>query len=177
MEHVKVIERTLIHEGTVVNYYQDRMLLTNGNEETWDYVEHKSNAAAIVPVTKEGKILLVNQYRPAAGRFTWEIPAGKKDPGEDGMSCAVREFKEETGYEAREYKKLFTYMGLIAYCSERVEVFKACDVEKTGEQHLDPSEDINIREFELSELMDMIREGKIEDGKTIAALLAVASDL
>ncbi|MBQ7677993.1 MAG: NUDIX hydrolase, partial [Lachnospiraceae bacterium] len=99
MEHVKVKKRELVHKGAIIDVYKDVVVLPNGGIETWDYVEHRNGASAIVPVTVDKKLLLVRQYRPALERYTWELPAGcRNNPEEDFMETAKREFLEETGY-------------------------------------------------------------------------------
>ena len=93
------IGRELKYQGTILKIYEDRVI-SNGHECRWDFIHH-DGAAAVIPVTEEGKILMVRQYRNALDRFTLEIPAGKLDsPDEPTLDCAARELEEETGYRA-----------------------------------------------------------------------------
>ena len=96
-EDVKRMGRELAYQGTVLKVYKDHMKFSNGNTEDWDFIHH-DGAAAVIPVMDDGKILMVKQYRNALERDTLEIPAGKlDDPDEEGIVCASRELKEETG--------------------------------------------------------------------------------
>ena len=97
-EDVKRMGRELAYQGTVLKVYKDHMKFSNGNTEDWDFIHH-DGAAAVLPVTEDGKILMVRQYRNALDRYTLEIPAGKLDsPDEAKIDCAYRELEEETGY-------------------------------------------------------------------------------
>ena len=162
-EDVKRMGRELAYQGTVLKVYKDHMKFSNGNTEDWDFIHH-DGAAAVIPVMDDGKILMVKQYRNALERDTLEIPAGKlDDPDEEGIVCASRELKEETGYRTT-----------VAFCDERIEVFVARNL-IPGEQHLDEDEFVDVKAYKLEELKEMIFEGKIQDSKTMAAILAYES--
>ncbi len=174
MEHVVVEKRNLIHEGAIVDVYQDEMLLPNGSRETWDYIEHRMGAACVLPVLDNGKIVMVKQYRHALDRYTLEVPAGSRDSKtEDTMICAKRELEEETGYQSDNITFLLSLKTTVAFCNESIDVYLATDL-KPGKQHLDEAEDINVYEYELDELLDMIYAGKLQDSKTVSAILAYA---
>ena len=99
--------RDLAYQGTVLKVYKDHMKFSNGNTEEWDFIHH-DGAAAVIPVMEDGKILMVKQYRNALERDTLEIPAGKlDDPNEEGIVCAARELKEETGLSEFKYVEKF----------------------------------------------------------------------
>lgn len=176
-DRMKCTNRKLLHEGTSLKFYVDTMEFEGGAVEEWDMVEHKFNAAAIIPILPNGNLLLVRQYRPAAGRFTWEIPAGKKEDRdlEASIECAKRELMEETGYSSEDIKKLYSIRPVVAYSTEVIDVFIAKDVKKTGVQNLDPGEFINVKEWDLKTLKEMILNGEIEDSKTIAAVFYLSS--
>ena len=170
-EDVKRMGRELAYQGTVLKVYKDHMKFSNGNTEDWDFIHH-DGAAAVIPVMDDGKILMVKQYRNALERDTLEIPAGKlDDPDEEGIVCASRELKEETGYSSDDLEWLLTIRTTVAFCDERIEVFVARNL-IPGEQHLDEDEVIEVEAWELKDLEEMIYTGKITDGKTIAALMA-----
>ncbi|MCR5641174.1 MAG: NUDIX hydrolase [Lachnospiraceae bacterium] len=172
-EHVVRKNRTLIHAGTIIDYYQDEMELPNGNTEIWDFVQHRKGAACIVPMTDDGKVLLVRQFRPALERYTWEIPAGQKDSvGEDPLVCAKRELREETGYDSNQIEKLLSLQSTVAFCNEAIEVYLAKDIYPVGEQQLDDAEAIDYKLWDIEEVLAWIDSGKMEDGKTIAGILA-----
>ena len=170
-EEVKRVGRDLAYEGTVIKVYKDHMKFANGNTAEWDFIHH-DGAAAVVPVMDDGKILMVTQYRNALERDTLEIPAGKLDaPGEPGIECASRELEEETGYRAESLEWLINVNTTVAFCNEFIGIYLA---EKLipSKQHLDEDEFLNVEAHELDELVQMILDGRITDGKTIAALLA-----
>lgn len=172
MADLERVNRELKYAGAIVDIYSDTILFSNGNTELWDYVAHRKGAAAIIPVLPDGKILLVRQYRNALDRETIEIPAGAKDfAGEDSLACAVRELEEETGYVSKNVSYLYTVATTVAFCNEVIDVFVAKDLVKTS-QNLDENEFINLEAYEISELTDMILQGKIQDSKTVGAILA-----
>ena len=173
-EDVKRMGRELAYQGTVLKVYKDHMKFSNGNTEDWDFIHH-DGAAAVIPVVDDGKILMVKQYRNALERDTLEIPAGKlDDPDEDGIVCASRKLKEETGYSSDDLEWLLTIRTTVAFCDERIEVFVARNL-IPGEQHLDEDEFVDVKAYKLEELKEMIFEGKIQDSKTMAAILAYES--
>ena len=173
-EDVKRMGRELAYQGTVLKVYKDHMKFSNGNTEDWDFIHH-DGAAAVIPVMDDGKILMVKQYRNALERDTLEIPAGKlDDPDEEGIVCASRELKEETGYSSDDLEWLLTIRSTVAFCNERIEVFVARNL-IPGEQHLDEDEFVDVKAYKLEELKEMIFEGKIQDSKTMAAILAYES--
>ncbi len=171
MEEIKRVKRELAYQGKILNVYKDYMALPNGHTAVWDFVEHKG-AAAVVPVTDEGKILMVRQYRNALERNTLEIPAGAvNDLGEPKELCAARELEEETGYQADHLEWLMNINTTVAFCNEFIGVYLA---EKLipSKQHLDEDEFLNVEAHDLDELLSMVFDGRITDGKTAAALLA-----
>lgn len=172
MENPVIINRELMHKGSRLEFYKDTLRIPNGNVVSWDYIKH-NGAAAVVPVTKDGKIVMVRQYRNAFDAETLEIPAGGlNSPDEPTLEAAVRELKEETGYiSLKPLKKLVSVATAVAFCDEIIDIYVAEELEK-GEQHLDEDEFLNVEEYELDELVDMIYSGKIRDSKTISGLLA-----
>ena len=172
-EDVKRMGRELAYQGTVLKVYKDHMKFSNGNTEDWDFIHH-DGAAAVLPVTEDGKILMVRQYRNALDRYTLEIPAGKLDsPDEAKIDCAYRELEEETGYRCDHLEYLMSVNTTIAFCDEALDIFLARDLKKTH-QHLDPDEEIEIEAWELSDLLKRIYAGELTDGKTVSAILAYA---
>ena len=172
-EEVKGVGRNLAYEGTVIKVYKDHMKFANGNTAEWDFIHH-DGAAAVLPVTEDGKILMVRQYRNALDRYTLEIPAGKLDsPDEAKIDCAYRELEEETGYRCDHLEYLMSVNTTIAFCDEALDIFLARDLKKTH-QHLDPDEEIEVEAWELSDLLKRIYAGELTDGKTVSAILAYA---
>ena len=172
-EQIKRIKRELKYKGTILEFYQDTMEINGSHTALWDFIKHKG-AAAVVPVTKDGKILMVRQYRNALDRNTLEIPAGKLDaPDEPKIECAYRELEEETGYVAGNLELLLTLRTTVAFCNEKIDVYLATDL-KPGSQHLDEDEFIELEAYSIEELLEKIFKGEIEDGKTVSSLLAYA---
>lgn len=173
-EDVKRVGRDLAYQGTILKVYKDHMQFSNGNTAEWDFIHH-DGAAAVIPIMDDGKILMVKQYRNALERDTLEIPAGKlDDPAEEGIVCASRELEEETGYRSENLEWMLTIRTTVAFCDERIEVFVARNL-VPGKQHLDEDEFVDVKAYDLEELKQMIFEGKIQDAKTMAAILAYES--
>jgi len=171
MDDIRRIDRKLIRKGHVFDYYEDTMQSSTGHIAYWDFLKH-NGAASIVPVTDDGKILLVRQFRNAVDRMTWEIPAGKKDtPEEAGYDCAKRELEEETGYYSDNIEPLIKLVTAIAYCSETIDIFTAKNL-KPSKQNLDEDEFIDVKAFTIDELKQMIFDQTIQDSKTVAAIMA-----
>lgn len=170
---VELLERKLEYQGSILKVYRDTVKV--GDHITyWDFIHH-NGAAAVLPVTREGKILMVRQYRHALKRWTLEIPAGKLDSPEESMeACAARELEEETGFRCDQLEYLMTVNTTVAFCDEKIGIYLARDLQPS-KQHLDPDEVIQVEEWELRELMNMIRSGKMTDGKTAAAIMTYAA--
>ena len=164
------LKRELQCEGAITKYYKDTVQLPNGNTAVWDFVGH-NGAAAAVAVLDDGRLLMVTQYRNALDRYTLEIPAGGLEPNEPTIDAAARELEEETGYTCGKIEKLITIRTTVAFCNEKIDIYLATELKKTH-QHLDADEFVNVKPYTLEELEDMIYSGKIEDSKTIAAILA-----
>lgn len=137
-------------------------------------VDHPGAAATLV--VKDGQVLLVEQYRPAAGRKMLEIPAGTIDRSEPPLECARRELQEETGYSAEDWESLGHIYPTPGYTNEVLHLFYASGLTK-GEQHLDPGEDINVRWIPLEKVEEMIDQGDINDAKTIIAVFKYLRNL
>ena len=165
------IKRELVYEGSIINFYKDTVQVPNGNVVKWDFIGHKG-AAAVVPVTKEGRILMVRQYRNALDRYTIEIPAGGLNGAEEPTKvAALRELEEETGYRAEEAELLITIRTTVAFCNEKIDIYVANKL-IPSKQHLDEDEFINVEAYEIGTLEEMIYNGTIQDSKTISAILA-----
>jgi len=137
-------------------------------------VDHPGAAATLV--VKDGQVLLVEQYRPAAGRKMLEIPAGTIDRSEPPLECARRELQEETGYSAEDWESLGHIYPTPGYTNEVLHLFYASGLTK-GEQHLDPGEDIDVRWIPLEKVEEMIDQGEINDAKTIIAVFKYLRNL
>ena len=164
------LDRQLRYQGTILKIYEDTVI-ANGHKAYWDFIHH-DGAAAVLPVTEDGKILMVRQYRNALDRETLEIPAGKLDaPDEPKITCAYRELEEETGFRSDNLEYLISINTTVAFCDEAIDIFVARNL-IPSHQHLDEDEFINVEAYSVEELSRMILEGKIEDSKTISAIMS-----
>lgn len=170
MNEYKRIKRAPIYNGHIIDVYNDTMLLPDGRTADWDFIGHKG-AAAIVPVDKDGKIIMVRQYRNAIEKNTLEIPAGGLNPGEDMKTCATRELEEETGFRSEKVEHLIDLYTSVAFCNEKIGIYYTNDL-IPSKQNLDDDEYVTIERYSLEELVRFIFEGVIEDAKTISAILA-----
>lgn len=171
MDNYERIDRELIHKGVIIDYYQDTMKIPNGTTAKWDFIKHKG-AAAVVAVKDDGRLLMVRQYRNALERETLEIPAGGLNGTDEPTEiAAARELEEETGYTAGKMELLISLYTTVAFCNEKIDVYLATDLKK-GHQHLDDDEFLNVESHDIEELIRQIYDCKIQDGKTISALLA-----
>ena len=132
-------------------------------------VRHRGSAV-MLPVDEKKRVLLVQQYRLPARKKLWELPAGKVDEGETVLQAAKRELVEETGYKAKTWKKLVSFFPSPGYVEEKMTIFAATELTE-GEATPMDDERIEKRWFTRREIEEMIRSGKIEDGKTLVGYL------
>ena len=170
MQHINRINRELKYSGTMIDIYSDTISVPNGNVVHWDFVKHKG-AAAVVPITDDGKIVMVRQYRNALDRETLEIPAGGlNSENEPTIVAAARELEEETGYGSNNLELLITVATTVAFCNEKIDIYLARNLIQS-KQNLDEDEYVEVEAYTVDELADMIYAGKINDSKTIAAIM------
>ncbi|MCX7924523.1 MAG: NUDIX hydrolase [Fimbriimonadales bacterium] len=165
----ELIESHVIYRGRVVTLRIDTVRLPSGRTARREIVEHRG-AVAIVPLLDSDTVLLIRQYRQAVGETLLEIPAGTLEPDEPVDSCARRELEEETGYTARQLRKLFSQYLAPGYSQEVLHVYLAEDL-VPATQRLDDDELVELVPTPLHAIERMIMEGQIKDAKTIAGLL------
>lgn len=166
-----VIKVQPVYRGKIVNLDLETVTLPNGATVELEIIHHPG-ASAVVPIREDGSILLIRQYRHAAGGFIYEIPAGKLHPGEDPRDCAQRELEEEIGYRASAIEPLLSILTTPGFTDERIHLFAARGL-VPGRQDLDADEILEVVALPLAEAMAWIAQGAIQDGKTIIALQAV----
>lgn len=164
----KLNETKTIYRGRVFTLAFDNITLPNGVITGIDIIRHPG-ASAMVPMLNKKTVLLVKQYRYAAGGFIWEIPAGTLNPGESPLECAKRELIEETGYSADKLEKLTEIVPVPGYSDERIHIFLATGLVKAV-QNLDRDEMLNVHEIKMDAALEMIAKGEIIDAKTISGL-------
>lgn len=165
----KMLKSEHVFDGQLLKVRKDRVTLPNGKEAVREWIEHPG-AAAIVPVLSDGRIVMVKQYRYPMGKVTLEIPAGKLDPDEAPINCAIRELEEETGYTAHKIEYITSIGTTMAFSNEVIHLYIAENLE-SGEQSPDEDEFINTAIFTREEIDQMIQSGQIDDAKTLVALL------
>lgn len=175
MEHYKRIDRKLSFKGHILDFYSDTIEIDGSKKAIFDFIKHRG-ASAMIPVDQDGRILMVRQYRNAIDNYSLEIPAGGLNPGEDNLTCAVRECEEETGYKALNPKHLIDIYTTVAFSNERISIFYTDDIQPS-KQKLDEDEFLTIERLTLDEIVEMIYNGTIMDSKTIAGILAYKSKL
>lgn len=160
-----------VYEGRFIALRVDTITLSDGATARRDVLEHPG-AVAIVPIADNGEVVLVTQYRHAVGEWLLEIPAGTLEQGEDPDWCAARELEEETGYTASRMRRLFSMYMAPGYCTELLHVYVAEGLAQ-GQPHPDDDERIEVTRIPLTDIPDMIQNGRIRDAKTIAALMTI----
>ncbi len=164
----KTLESKCIYDGKIIKVKKDKVLLPNKKEAFREIVEHGGGACVLCE--KEGKILLVKQFRYAYNKEIWEIPAGKINAGEEPYLTALRELEEEGGIKAESAELLYEIYPSPGYTSEIIYLYKVNEFSVTN-QHLDEDEFLSGKWFSREELKKMIKSGEIKDGKTLIALL------
>jgi len=162
-----------VFQGRVFTVQIETVSLPKGGELKAEIIRHPGSVV-IVPVTAQDEIVLVWQYRPAIGRWAWELPAGSLKPGEDVEHAARRECQEEIGQVASRLERLGSFFPTPGYCDELMTFFRATGLRAPGagdeEAHQDEDEDIETRAFARDQLQKMISSGEIIDLKTIGGL-------
>lgn len=166
----KTLESQMIYEGAILNLRRDKVTVMEGTSYR-EIIEH-NGGAVIAAVTKEGRMVMVKQFRKPAERVMLEVPAGKIDAGEDPETAALRELKEETGYRAGHIQKLTQMYPSVGYSQEILHLYLCTQLE-AGETAFDENEAIDIEEYDVDELASMVMNGQIQDGKSQIAILMV----
>ena len=157
-----------VFKGVLLDVRRDRVRLPDGGESTREYICHPG-AVVVVAVQADGQLVVERQFRYPLRRSFIEFPAGKLDPGEDIQKCAQRELREETGFEALEWRHLGVIHVCIGYSDERIEVFLASGLTQVGNQ-LDEEEFLEVLAMPVHEAEQGVLNGTITDSKTISAL-------
>lgn len=166
-----------IHTGRVISLDVDTVRLPDGSVREMDMIRH-SGAAAVVPFLsdptgEDPQLLLIRQYRYAAGGYLWEIPAGRLDAGESPVACAHRELREETGCTAASMVPLTAFLTTPGFTDEKIHIFMATGL-TAGETSREADEFIEVVTKPLSEVLLMIERGEIVDAKTLVGILFAA---
>ena len=164
-----VVSTKLAYKGPLFSVFTDELREPNGTKGIRDVIRH-SGSVVILAIDEtnaaEPVVILEQQYRHAAGQYLWELPAGRREPGEAHLAAAKRELLEETGYTAKKWKKLVRYYASPGFLGEWMEIWLARGI-SAGAAEPEADEHIRIVRMKLSELQQRIVDGKIMDGKTI----------
>lgn len=158
-----------IFDGVAIHLFRDEILLPNGNKGVREVVRHPG-AVCVLPLTEDGEVIFVNQFRYALNKVTLEVPAGKLEKGEDPTEAALRELSEETGIEAKKIVPMGALYTTPALMDEIIYMYIATDLSQ-GEQHLDEDEFVNAIKIPLGKAVEMVMNGEIRDAKTQTIIL------
>lgn len=165
----QLLKQRLFFKGRKFNFEVNRLRLPNQSEGDWECIRHPGGALA-VPVTPEGKLILVRQYRFAVGGRVIEFPAGTVETGEDPLETITREIEEETGYRSRKIEKLGEFFLAPGYSDEIIYAFIAQDLEKLEKPPAqDDDEDIEVLLWTPEQMEKAIYEGEPIDAKSISS--------
>ena len=164
----KTLSSEYVFRGKVIDVKRDDILVSNGHKSIREVVEH--SGGVVILAIKDGRILTVNQFRYPIKTTSIELPAGKLEVGEDPDFASKRELEEETGYIAKNWKPLGYIYTSVGFCNEKLYLYLATDLEY---KQVNPDEDeiIEAKEYPIKEVFEMIDNGKINDAKTLCALL------
>ncbi|HEY6444297.1 MAG TPA: NUDIX hydrolase [Candidatus Acidoferrales bacterium] len=165
----KVLSSKTLFRGRVFVLKRDRVLEPGGVTAIREFVEHPGSVV-VLPILPDGRIVLIRQYRHAAGQYLWELVAGHKEPDEDFLRGAHRELQEETGYTARTISKLLEVFPSPGLLGEKMVIFLAEGLTK-GKARPEEDEKITQRIVTLADAQKWIRSGRIRDSKTVAGIL------
>lgn len=175
--NIKVVSSALSYQGPLFNVFTDMVSEPGGQVSRRDVIRHNGSVVILAVDDSRSKsdpsIIMERQYRHAAKQYLWELPAGKMDAGEKPLAGAKRELIEETGYRAKKWSKLVRYFASPGFLGEWMQVFLAEGL-SAGEAQPEEDEFIETVLVPVSEILRMIDEGKILDGKTLISVMLYA---
>ena len=169
VEAERTVSSRRVYEGRILSLRVDMVTLPGGGQATREIVEH-GESVVVVAVTDEDEVVLVRQYRHAVGQTLLEAPAGGLEKGESPEVAAAREMREDTGYEAEKLERLGGFWMAPGFCTEYMHVYLATGLTQ-GEATPEEDERIVVERVPLAKVRELIREGEIQDAKSVAALL------
>jgi ADP-ribose pyrophosphatase len=166
----KTLSSETIYQGKIIDLQVDEVKLPNGKTSKRELIKHPG-AVAVIALTPEGKIVMVEQYRKALEKSIVEIPAGKLEPGEEPIITAARELEEETGYGCEELEHLISFYTSPGFADELVHLYIAKNITRIEEaRELDEDEFVELLEVTVEEALGLMKEKKIYDAKTAYAV-------
>lgn len=168
----KTLDNSVVYDGKIIKLVLKDVLLPNGKTAKREVVAH-SGGVGVIALTENNEILLVKQFRSPYEKVVTEIPAGKKEAGEDPLECGKRELLEETGFIAKEFCSLGELLPSPGYCGEIIYLFLATGLTKAN-QNLDEDEFLTFEKVDFDKAVSMVLSGEISDSKTQVAILKTA---
>jgi ADP-ribose pyrophosphatase len=167
--HAQILKSEVLYQGKVFRLQRDTVIEPGGVQADRDIIVHPGSVV-VLPVFKDGSVLLIRQYRHSVGEFLWELVAGRKEPNESPAAAARRELIEETGYRAKRLRKLMRVVPTPGFVNEWMWIFAA---EGLTEGAAQPEEDEKItpRIFTMKQAEKMIERGTLRDAKSICGIL------
>ena len=178
MPNFKVLKREKKYQGRIIDLTVDEIQYNSGNASIREVVEHPGGAVVLC-MGEQKEIVLIKQYRHPFGREVIELPAGKLEKNEDPLQCAQRELQEETGFAARNWRKLTSIMTTPGFCNEVLHIYLATDTYKSEKgQALEEGETtLHVFRVPADQAIEMIKNGEIVDAKTIIGILMGINEL
>lgn len=170
MKPYKILNSEIVFKGKVLSVKKDEITLPN-EKTAFREVVLRGDATAVVPIDKDGNIILIKQYRHPALKEMLEIPAGMLEEGENPEICAIRELEEETSFKAKKLIHLTTMYPAVGFCTEKIYIYLAKDLTQ-GNFNFDEDEFITVEKYSLEDAINLIYSGEIIDSKTIVGILA-----
>jgi len=168
-QRAKVLKSEILYQGKVFRLQRDTVIEPGGVQAERDIIVHPGSVV-VLPVFKDGRVLLIQQYRHSVGEFLWELVAGRKEPHESPVAGARRELLEETGYTAKRLRKLMLVVPTPGFANEWMWIFAAEGL-TAGAAQPEEDEKITPRIFTLKQVEKMIQRGTVRDAKSICGLL------
>lgn len=167
--HEETLESQPIYDGRILKLKRDTVRLENGSEASREVIIH-SGGVCVAAIDDEENLLMVKQFRYPFCEELLELPAGKREAGEDPQICGIRELEEETGYQAETFEKIGELYPTPAYCTEIIHMYFATHL-KLSKQHLDDDEFLTVVRIPFDQAVNMVITGEIKDAKTQIAIL------
>jgi ADP-ribose pyrophosphatase len=171
----EIENREMVYQGRAFAVYRLAARLPDGRVRWFDLVHHNPSIT-VIPLTADGKLLFVRQYRLGADKMLLELPAGVLEEGEDPLQGARRELREETGMDATEIRKVGEAYLTPGYCNELMHFYLARDLHPAPLQQ-DDDEFLDLESYSVAEAFAMARRGEITDSKTLAALFMIEPEV
>lgn len=166
----ETISTEQLFDGIVVKLWRDQVMLENGEKATREVIKH-TGGVCVLPLSSDGCIYMVKQFRYPFRQVLLEIPAGKKEIGEEPLECGIRELGEEIGASAEKITPLGKLYPTVAYDTEIIWMYLAEELTFSGGQHLDPEEFVDVVKVPFDEAYRMVLADEIPDAKTQLAIL------